>query len=258
MEKKKRILITSCKGGVGKSSVAANLAYAIAKSGKKVLLCDFDLSNRSLDMFLGYEDRVLYDICDVAQGTVSPSQAILTDSRCEDLFFIAAPFMYRGGITTETLQGALDRAAEAVGADTVMIDTSGGADRSVSTAAPICGVALVITLPEPCALRAAEKTAMLLDEFGVDECKLVINGFDIESKSAASDIISAIDRTGTPIIGVVPKDAKLSRAQQCGKFVFEEKKAVSVPAFKNIAERLDGKHIPLFSGMKIKRRKLFG
>ncbi len=258
MEKKKRILITSCKGGVGKSSVAANLAYAIAKSGKKVLLCDFDLSNRSLDMFLGYENKVLYDICDVAQETVAPCQAVLTDDRCENLFFIAAPFLYRGGITTEMLQNALDRAAGELGADIVMIDTSGGADRSVSTAAPICGVALVITLPEPCALRAAEKTAMLLDEFGVDECKLIINGFDIESKSAADDIISAIDRTGTPIIGVVPKDAKLSRSQQCGKFVFQEKKAVSSPAFENIAERLDGKHVPLFRGMKVKRRKLFG
>jgi septum site-determining protein MinD len=257
MNKSKKILITSCKGGVGKSSVAANLAFAVAKRGKRVLLCDFDLSNRSLDMFLGYEDRVLYDICDLADMRVDVSGAVLTDPRCENLFFIAAPFLYRGKITSESLGSALDRAADELNADLVMIDTSGGADRSVGTAAPLCSTALIITLPEPCALRAAEKTAMLLDDYGIDECKLVINCFDLESKTAASDIISAIDRTGTSIIGVIPKDSKLSHAQINGKFVFEEKKAVSAPAFENVAARLDGEHVPLFNKMKVKRRKFF-
>lgn len=253
----KRILITSCKGGVGKSSVAANLAYALAKRGNRILLCDFDLSNRSLDMFLGCENAVIYDICDLAEGKVSPAQAIISDSRHDNLFFIAAPFIYHGGVTSEMLDKAVDLAANEVSADIVIIDTSGGADRSVGTAAPICDSAIVVTLPEPCALRAAEKTALLLDDYGLEHCSLVINGFEINAKTAMSDIISAIDRTGTSIIGVVPKDSKLSSAQLEGKLVFQEKKAVSVPAFENIAARICGEQVPLFSKMKIKRKKLF-
>ena len=87
----KTFLITSCKGGVGKSTVAANIAFSIAASGKRVLLVDCDFSNRSLDLILGYDENVFFDICDLVCGRATASKTVMQDHREERLNFIAAP-----------------------------------------------------------------------------------------------------------------------------------------------------------------------
>lgn len=243
-------MITSCKGGVGKSTVAANLAVALTRRSRRVLLCDLDLSNRSLDMFLGLEDRVLCDVCDLADRTAEVRQTLLTDETHPGLFFLPAPFRYAGGLTEERLESALDSAAAEAEADWILIDTSGGADTSVLLAAPLCGQALIVSLPEPCAMRAAEKSALLLDDSDIAESRLILNGLDIRKRSAAEEILSAIDRVGVPILGVIPQDAALRDAQRQGKTVFDIRKAFSRPAMENLAGRLDGESIPLLRGYR--------
>ena len=107
MKQCNRILITSCKGGVGKSTVSSNLAYSLAKMGKTVLLVDMDLGNRSLDIMLGYEDRTLFDISDVASGAVPAERAVITSEERPGMFFCAAPYMYNGSVTEESFASAL-------------------------------------------------------------------------------------------------------------------------------------------------------
>lgn len=91
-----RILVTSCKGGVGKSTVSAGLAIALSRMGKKVLLIDFDLGNRSLDLMLGMEDDLIYDICDLTGGRVDCESVVHLVPGYPNLAFIGAPFRYEG------------------------------------------------------------------------------------------------------------------------------------------------------------------
>ena len=107
-----RILVTSCKGGVGKSTVSAGLAIALSRMGKKVLLIDFDLGNRSLDLMLGMEDNLIYDICDLTGGRVDCESVVHLVPGYPNLAFIGAPFRYEGNMTEEALSDALHRLEE--------------------------------------------------------------------------------------------------------------------------------------------------
>ena len=119
-----RILVTSCKGGVGKSTVAIGIATALSLMGKRVLLIDFDLGNRSLDLMLGMQDDILYDIADLASGRAEPEDVVKVHHTYPNLAFIGAPFRYEGDVTEENFKIALDKLDE-----TFEFDFSNFADR---------------------------------------------------------------------------------------------------------------------------------
>ncbi len=250
----KRILITSCKGGVGKSTISANLAAAFCRMGKTVLLIDLDLGNRSLDIILGHEDSVVFDIVDVALSRTSAENALLTDEKRKGLFFCPAPYKYKGELTGENLNSAISRLEEASSPDITIIDTSGGADISVELAAACAKRALIVTTYNPTALRAAGKSADFLTELGAEDKRLIINSFDINPKGADEhySIISMIDRTTVPVIGIVPEDKELSFLAENGLLAGEMKKKArsSKEAFDSIAARLEGERIPLLAKIK--------
>ena len=260
MEQSNRILVTSCKGGVGKSTVSANLAYALTKLGKTVLLVDMDLGNRSLDIMLGLEDRTLFDISDVASGTVSADRAVITSEERPRLVFCAAPYMYNGSITPETLEKALSELEEYVRPDYTILDTSGGADCSVMLSAACAKRAIIVTTPAPAAVRAAEKSGELLSSAGVEDMMLVVSYLATDPKSAKEHygVNDMIDRTAVRIVGIVPRDAELAILSEKGLLCGESKKykAISGKAFENIAARLEGGSRPLLYGVRgIKNRR---
>jgi len=254
-----RILITSCKGGVGKSTVCIGIATALATLGKRVLLIDFDLGNRSLDLMLGLEDSFIYDICDLVLGRADCESAVTLHPVYPSLAFIGAPFRYNGEMTAEDFKNALDRLENVYDFDFVFIDTSGGAHESVALSAPVCDTALIVSSQNPTAIRAAEKSGMMLDENEVENQYLVVNGMDMspESFKKRAGILEMIDRTRTPLIGIVPLDAHLSLLSEEGKNVFYEKSSNSRTAFINIARRLCKENVPLLDGFKRIRRKRF-
>ncbi len=248
----KRILITSCKGGVGKSTVAANLAHALTRLGRRVLLVDMDLGNRSLDLVLGCEDRVVYDISDICSGTVGAFDATVTDEKREGLYFIPAPFMYEGNITEETLAHALSAAEAEWHPDYTLLDTSGGADISVELSAKMSEEALIVTSRNPSSIRAAGKSAALLDSYGVGVVRLVINSFELDSDSARErvGVLEMIDATGLSLVGIIPKDKKTEVLQEKGKLSAEDKHTITKQAFENTARRLEGEHVKLLFKVK--------
>lgn len=254
-----RILITSCKGGVGKSTVSIGIATALATLGKRVLLIDFDLGNRSLDLMLGLEDSFIYDICDLTVGRADCESVVTLHPVYPNLAFIGAPFRYAGEMNAADFEAALDRLENVYDFDFILIDTSGGAHESVTLSAPACDTALIVSSQNPTAIRAAEKSGMMLDENEVENQYLVVNGMDMspENFKKRAGILEMIDRTRTPLIGVVPLDAHLSLLSEDGKSVFDEKSSNSRTAFINIAKRLCKENVPLLDGFKKIRRKRF-
>ncbi len=260
MEQYQRILVTSCKGGVGKSTVSANLANALIKRGKRVLLVDMDLGNRSLDIMLGFEDSALFDVCDVAAGRASAERALLCSEGREGMFFCPAPYLFDGDLTAEELNSALLAMEAYCAPDYTILDTSGGADCSVQLSAECAKRAIIVTTPAPTAVRAAEKSGDLLVGHGVEDLMLVVSGMETDPRNAGEHygVNEMIDRTSVRIVGIVPRDAKLALLGERGLLCGENKriKAISERAFDNIAARLDGEQVPLLYKVRgIRNRK---
>lgn len=243
------ILVTSCKGGVGKSTVSANLAMSLSARGKKVVLIDMDLGNRSLDLILGCEDRMVYDIADVCSGRVEPRSAMIDFESPRSFSFIGAPFMYEDNITKEALSDTLKKIKEETGADYIILDTSGGADISVELCASVADEGIIVSSQNPASVRAAAKSASLLDFYGVGEVMLVINSMDMDAKDLYG-AIEIIDASAVRLIGIVPKDPKIESLAYDGKLSFERKRVISTAAFKNIAARIDGEKVRLLDKVK--------
>ncbi len=246
--KYRRIFVTSSKGGVGKSTVTANLAYAFAALGLRTLVVDFDLSNRSLDMLFGCDTRVLYDVGDLISGIAAPKDVIIRRSR--HLFFIPGYARVERAPSRASFEAALLRAEKYTRADVVLIDTSGSADGSAKIASRLSDAALVVSTESAVSVRAAESSALALQEAGVDKLWLVINRFHTtvfkKDTAAVSDII---DRTRLPIIGLVPHSDYLAKEQEYGRLIYDADKRDNCRyAFRNIARRFLGDSVPLFDG----------
>ena len=259
----KTVIITSCKGGVGKSTVTANLAFALAKRGKKVLAVDCDFSNRSLDLIFGCEDSVIYDICDVIYGRVDIERAVIKDPRCDTLYFCAAPLETEESFTREQFTEVLDKAKKAFELDFILIDTPGAAGDTVELVSGDASLALIVVSHQPTAARAAERTGMMLDRLEIKEQRLIVNAFDAEAviNGLRSGINELIDKTRTRIIGIIPQDYELSLSQEYGKLCAEvdnkNMKKIAT-AFDNTAARICGAGVPLLKKVYAgkKRREL--
>lgn len=247
MELFHKILVTSSKGGIGKSTVSLGVAAALAARGRRVLLADCDAGNRCLDLMLGLQDRVLYDWSDAAAGRCAPEDALLAVPEREGLLFCAAPQEAADpGALPETLE-ALARAAEA---EFVLCDTAGSGAIVRAVASGFADGALVIATQQPAAIRAAEHTAALMEEWGRLPCRLVISAFEesaAEGRERAG-LIEIIDRTHVRTVGVVPRDRALLLSQEAGRLPDARMRAGR--AFDNIAGRLTGENIRLFSGIR--------
>lgn len=251
------ILFTSCKGGVGKSSVCANLGMSLALTGKRVLLVDCDFGNRCLDIVTGLSDSVLYDISDVVCGRIPFSRAVIRDSRSPNLYFLAAPFSFDNGMRQGAFRNVMKGIIESGEYDFVFFDTPGGVGEPLYFASSVADAAYIIVSPSKASVRAADRTADFLYSRGITRQRLIVNKVTGGSVSRAKDeITSIIDGTSVRLIGAVPYEPEIIRAANDGKLV-DELYSVSVTrAFDNIAQRTMGEFRPLFYKIhKLKRIK---
>lgn len=247
------IFVTSFKGGVGKSFVTANLAGALTSLGKKVLVADGDLGMRSMDILLGCESKILFDIKDVINGICPVDSAVIKSASPAFPDFIPAPQTYDGSVLDKERTQALFKYFKSV-YDYVLIDSSAEYSPYYSLLASCADTAVIVTAHQSTAVRAAEKTAFLLAKEGLTDQRLVINMFRKKEaeKGLLPDPADMILHSSVPLIGIVPWDKNVAVEAEKGGIAFMNKKGKAYPyeaAAINIAYRLCGNEVPLFKGV---------
>lgn len=254
-----KLMITSSKGGIGKSTVSVGLTRALAEQGKTILLVDCDFGNCCLDLLLGLENDVLFTLNDRKEILETTDKVLLHPDwpDGERVYFCPAP---RGGKTApaaEELKELLDAMETFCHPDFVILDTAAGIDLPYGLAEVYCNGALIVASQAPVSLRAAENTARAFGERNLNFVRLIINSFEDYSVLSHErlGLLSMIDQSAVQIVGVVPRDRQLLLAAENGKL--PSKKAPSTAAFRNIAARLTGENVKLFSGIRgMKTKKL--
>lgn len=234
------VMIASCKGGVGKTTVTAGIGAALAALGKRTLMIDCDFGMRCLDLVTGMTDST-YDVCDCILRGIPVEKAILHDPDSEKLMFLAAPYRYEGGLTPENFRKFLRDASKTLELDYILLDTHGGEGVELPLAAAVADLALVVTTQQQTSVRAAEETALRLSEMGVTHTRLIINCYDRKpvKRGIYPGVIGLIDNTRVQLIGVVPVDEKLRFGIHTGM------STETVRVFFNIAGRICGNSVPL-------------
>lgn len=237
-------VITSGKGGVGKSTVSVGLARALARKGRRVLLIDCDAGLRCLDRMTGIGETLLYDSADVAGGRCAPADAIYPCEKFPGIFVMPAPA--RGDDLVEA--PLMKRLVQSLRGfyDHVLLDCPAGVGRGFQAACVPADRALVVCNPEPVSVRSASSVKLLLEEMGVTKQRLVINRFNGNSfrrLRTLRDLDSVIDESGIGLLGVVPEDLALVAAFLRGEET--PRGCKSMLALSRIAGRLEGERIPI-------------
>ncbi len=248
----KVLLVTSLKGGVGKSTVAAGISAALALLGKRTLALDLDLTVRSLELIMGLEGKTVFNSLDVLEGRCSLERAVVAHEELDGLYLLAAPRLDARELDFGKLFDSLACfAPDGKELDFIIIDAQARDKEIIRAVSQYCDSALVPLSHSPSSVRAAEQTGELLREVGVGEVKLVVNGFDAEGvlRGGRIGLAELIDSTRLMLTGVVPYDRELELCSDGGKTICTLPKSSNTRrAFMNIAARLDGEQVSLFDG----------
>lgn len=245
------IVITSGKGGVGKTTVTANLGTALAKLGCKVALVDADFGLRNLDLLLGLEQRVVYTALDVLAGECTLDKALVKDKRQDGLVLLpAAQNRTKESITPEQMQDLTDKLSSAY--DYVLIDCPAGIEMGFRNAIAPAQEAIIVTTPEMAAVRDADRVVGLLENEAIKSIRLIVNRvrpemIQLNQMISVEDIL---DLLVVPLLGIVPDDKRIIISTNQGEpLVLEEKPSLPAMAFLNIARRLQGDNLPFLDLM---------
>ena len=242
------IVITSGKGGVGKTTTTANVGTGLAMLGKKVVMVDTDIGLRNLDVVLGLENRIVYDIVDAVRGNCRLKQALIKDKRLENLFLLpAAQTKDKTAVTTEQMVELCEKLKEEF--DYVIIDCPAGIEHGFKNAIAGAEQAVVVTTPEVSAVRDADRIIGLLEAAGIASPSLIINRIrtnmvksgDMMSEEDILEILSV------ELLGLVPDDDAIVIATNKGEPTVLDDNSRPGQAFRNIARRINGEDVPLMN-----------
>jgi septum site-determining protein MinD len=235
-------VVTSGKGGVGKTTTTANLGVALARLGKQVALVDADIGLRNLDLVLGLEKRIVYDVVDLAEGRCQPRQALIKDKRLSGLFLMPAAQTKDKESVTEAQMASV---VHTLGADfdAVLIDCPAGIEHGFRNAVAGADEAIVVTMPEVSAIRDADRIIGML---GTRRIRVVVNRVRLEMVKSG-DMLSVDDVKeilGREILGVVPDDEEVIDTTNRGQPVALDGTRRLASIYTTMARRLLGEDIP--------------
>jgi septum site-determining protein MinD len=239
------ITISSGKGGVGKTTTTANLALALADNGKKVVCIDGDIGLRNLDVVMGLENRIVYDLVDVVEGRCRLRQAMIRDKHNEDLYLIpAAQTRDKSSVSPSDMVRLCDELREEM--DFILIDSPAGIERGFRNAVAPADKVLVVTNPEVSAVRDADRIIGLVEAEEKGPAKLIINRLN-PNMVKRGDMLNAediVELLAIEVIGIVPEDENVIISTNRGQPIVTNPKSRAGQAFRNIALRLLGQQVP--------------
>ncbi len=258
------IVITSGKGGVGKTTSTANIGTALNLAGKKVVLIDADIGLRNLDLVMGLENRIVYDLVDVIEGTCRINQALIKDRRFEGLCLLpAAQTREKDAISPEQMKKLCESLREDY--DYILIDCPAGIEQGFKNAIAAADTAIVLVTPEVSAVRDADRVIGILQSNGIHDINLIINRVRMKMIKQADmmDVNDVVDLLNIHLIGVVPDDESIISTTNKGEPAVVTDGSIAGCAFVNIAGRVDGKEVPFLDldvnhNLVGKLRKIFG
>ena len=251
----KIIIIASGKGGTGKTTATANLGAALAQRGHLTAVVDMDMGLRNLDIILGLESEIVFDISDVIDGTCTLDEAIIKDKDYENLYFIPSPH-------TRGVSFINDDSVKAVWGqiksrfEYCIVDVPAGVDGGFLYAAMSADSAIIVTMPELTALRDADRAVSVLEDMGIEDIKVIINRIrpDMIDRGIMINVDDCVDTLGVPVAGLVPDDEELLISALKGELAVSNDQSRAGKAFSNIAARLDGVNVPI---MDLEEKKSF-
>lgn len=249
------VVITSGKGGVGKTATTAGLGAALALLGHSVLVLDLDIGLRNLDVALGLDEKIVYDLVDVLEQKCRLRQALIRHGQFQTLHLLAASqTRKKEDIDQEKLATLFRELRETY--DYVLIDSPAGIDRGFQNAIAAADRAIIVTVAETAAVRDADKVLEELSKKGIQNPKLIVNRArpDLVKKGIMLSIGEVIDWLGIDLLGIVPEDENVIWQSMQGVLCATKEKSQAGKAYRNIARRMRGEEVPLLR-MRLRRKK---
>ncbi|MBN3525662.1 MULTISPECIES: septum site-determining protein MinD [Paenibacillus] len=240
------IVVTSGKGGVGKTTTSANLGTALALLGKKVCMVDTDIGLRNLDVVMGLENRIIYDICDVADGRCRLNQALVKDKRFDELYMLpAAQTKDKLAVSPEQVKDIILELKKEF--EYIIIDCPAGIEQGFKNAIAGADHAIVVTTPENAAVRDADRIIGLLENASIGSPKLVVNRIRANMMKSGEmlDLDDILQVLNIDLLGLVPDDEMVIKAANAGEPTVMNPDSRAAMAYRNIARRILGDTVPL-------------
>ncbi len=244
----KVVTISSGKGGVGKTTTTANLAVALAQENQKVVCIDGDIGLRNLDVILGLENRIVYDLVDIVEGRCRIKQAMIRDKRLPELFLIpSAQSRDKSAVSPSDMIRLCDELRDEV--DWILVDSPAGIERGFRNALAPADLVLVVTNPEVSSVRDADRIIGLIESEEKGPAQLILNRVN-PTLTKKGDMLSTedvVDLLAIDLIGVIPEDESVIVSSNRGQPVTLSNHSKAGVAFRNIARRLLGEEVPFMS-----------
>ena len=257
------VVVTSGKGGVGKTTATANIGTALAALGKKVALVDTDIGLRKLDLVRGLEDRIVFNLIDVTNGYCRLKQALIRDKRLDGLYFLpAAQTRDKTAVTPEQMRSLCEELKKEF--DYVLIDCPAGIEQGFKNAVAGADRALVVTNPEISSVRDADRIIGLLEASEIKDTRLIVNRIRpiMVKQGNMLDVEDILDNLRIDLIGIVPEDESILISTNRGEPAVLNSLSKAGMAFSNISRRITGEEVP-FMNLEVREgwrpwfRKLF-
>ena len=242
------IVVTSGKGGVGKTTVSANLGTALALAGKRVALVDADIGLRNLDVVMGLENRIVYDLVHVIEGYCRLRQALVRDKRVEGLYLLpAAQTRDKSAVSPDQMKVLCTHLKQDF--DFVIIDCPAGIEQGFRNSVAGADRAVIVTTPELSAIRDADRIIGLLEVAEIPDPKLIVNRYRPEMVEAGNMMSydDVVDMLAVPLLGVIPDSEDIVISTNRGAPIVMEGRNRIGESFRRIAARIQGFEVPFLS-----------